>query len=203
MTATTDVRRSAPATQRNREPILAVLARVLPSAGLVLEVASGTGEHACFFASKLPELTWQPSDLDDGNRASIAAWRDEAALPNLRAPLALDATSARWTIERADALVNINMIHIAPWAACEGLLRGAARVLPPGAPLVLYGPFRRGGRHTAPSNEAFDRGLRAQNAAWGVRDLDEVTRAAAAEGLPLAEIVEMPANNLSVIFRRR
>jgi hypothetical protein len=202
MTATIDARRSAPATQRNREPILAVLARALPAAGLVLEVASGTGEHACFFASKLPGLEWQPSDPDDGNRASIAAWRDEAALPNLRAPLALDATWERWPIERADALLNINMIHIAPWAACAGLMRGAARVLSPGAPLLLYGPFRRGGRHTAPSNEAFDRGLRAQNATWGVRDLDEVTRAAAAQGLALAEIVEMPSNNLSVIFRR-
>jgi hypothetical protein len=202
MTATIDARRSAPATQRNREPILAVLARVLPSAGLVLEVASGTGEHACFFASKLVGLEWQPSDPDDGNRASIAAWRDEAALPNLRAPLALDATAERWPVERADALININMIHIAPWAACEGLVRGAARVLSPGAPLVLYGPFRRGGRHTAPSNDAFDRGLRAQNATWGVRDLDEVTRAAAAQGLALDEFVEMPSNNLTVIFRR-
>jgi Protein of unknown function (DUF938) len=202
MTATTDARRSAPATQRNKEPILGVLLRVLPATGLVLEIASGSGEHALFFAGKLPSLVWQPTDLDEGNRASIAAWREEAALPNLRAPLALDATDERWPVERADAIVNINMIHIAPWRACEGLMRGAARLLPPGAPLVLYGPFRRGGRHTAPSNEAFDRGLRAQDAAWGVRDLDEVAATAAAQGLALDEIVEMPSNNLSVIFRR-
>ncbi|MGZ3426872.1 MAG: DUF938 domain-containing protein [Polyangia bacterium] len=197
-----DARRSAPATQRNREPILGVLARVLPPVGLVLEVASGTGEHALFFAGKLPGLQWQPSDLDEGNRASIAAWRDQAALPNLRPPIALDATWERWPVERADAMVSINMIHIAPWAACAGLMRGAARLLPAGAPLVLYGPFRRGGRHTAPSNEAFDRGLRAQDAAWGVRDLDEVVRVAAAAGLTLDEVVEMPSNNLSVVFRR-
>lgn len=202
MTATTDARRSAPATQRNRQPILGVLERVLPAAGLVLEVASGTGEHAIFFAGKLPAIEWQPSDRDEGNRASIAAWRDEVALPNLRAPLELDATSEDWPVARADALVNINMIHIAPWAACAGLMRGAARLLSAGAPLVLYGPFRRGGRHTAPSNEAFDRGLRAQDAAWGVRDLDEVVRVAAVEDLALDEIVEMPSNNLSVIFRR-
>jgi uncharacterized protein DUF938 len=196
-----DARRSAPATERNREPIFDVLARVLPAAGLVLEVASGTGEHAVFFAARLPQLAWQPTDLDAGNRASIAAWRERAALPNLRAPLALDATATDWPVERADAVVCINMIHIAPWAACAGLLRGAERVLPPGAPLVLYGPYRRGGRHTAPSNEAFDRGLRAQDAAWGVRDLDEVTRVAGDHGLGLDEIVAMPSNNLSVIFR--
>lgn len=201
-TGPTDARRSAPSTQRNRDPILGVLARVLPPAGLVLEIASGSGEHAVYFAARLPALAWQPSDPDEANRASITAWRDDAALPNLRAPLALDATWDRWPIERADAMVNINMIHIAPWAACEGLMRGAARLLPPGAPLVLYGPFRRGGRHTAPSNEAFDRGLRARDAAWGVRDLEAVERAAAAAGLPLDEIVEMPSNNLSLVFRR-
>ncbi|MDB4968089.1 MAG: hypothetical protein JWN44_3778 [Myxococcales bacterium] len=197
-----EARRSAPATRRNREPIFGVLARVLPPAGLVLEVASGTGEHAVFFAGRLPALTWQPTDRDAANRASIAVWRDEAALPNLQAPLLLDATDERWPVERADAVVCINMIHIAPWAACEGLLRGAARLLPPGAPLYLYGPFRRGGRHTAPSNEAFDGGLRAENRSWGVRDLEEVERVAAAQGLTLAEIVEMPSNNLSLIFRR-
>lgn len=202
VSTTPDPRRFAPAVQRNREPILAVLARVLPAAGVVLEVASGTGEHAVFFARALPSLTWQPSDPDDGNRASIAAFADEAALPNLCAPLPLDATSERWPVERADAIVNINMIHIAPWAACLGLVRGAARLLPANAPLVLYGPFRRGGRHTAPSNEAFDRGLRERDAGWGVRDLDEVAAAAGAAGLRLDEIVEMPSNNLSVVFRR-
>ncbi len=200
--ATTDARRSAPSVQRNREPILGVLGRVLPAAGLVLEAASGTGEHARFFAEKLPALVWQPSDPDEDNRASIAAWRQETALPNLLAPIALDVTWERWPLERAAAMLNINMVHIAPWAACEGLMRGAGRVLPPGAPLVLYGPFRRGGRHTAPSNEAFDQGLRARNAAWGVRDLGEVERVAAAAGLVLREIVEMPSNNLSLVFRR-
>jgi hypothetical protein len=198
-----DARRWAPAAQRNREPILGVLSRVLPAKGLVLEVASGSGEHAVFFAARLPSIEWQPTDIDAGDRASIAAWREEAALPNLRAPLALDATSDQWPVERADALVNINMIHISPWAAAEGLMRGAARVLPSGAPLVLYGPFRRGGRHTAPSNEAFDRSLRAQDDAWGVRDLDEVSQAAAVAGFDVGEVVEMPANNLTVVFRRR
>ena len=198
-----DARRSAPAALRNREPILGVLARVLPATGLVLEVASGSGEHALYFASQLPSLVWQPSDPDAGNRASIAAWRDEAALANLRPPLALDATAPDWPLARADAMVNINMIHIAPWAACLGLMAGAARLLPAGAPLVLYGPFRRGGRHTAASNEAFDAMLRAEDAAWGVRDLDEVARVAAAAGLPLDDIVDMPSNNLCLVFRRR
>jgi hypothetical protein len=195
-------RRSAAATQRNREPILGVLTRVLPAEGLVLEVASGTGEHACFFAGKLPRIVWQPSDVDEGNRASIAAWRDDAALANLRAPIALDAAAGDWPVEGADAIVNINMIHIAPWQVCEGLMRGAARTLSAGAPLYLYGPFRRDGHHTAPSNEAFDRGLQAQDPRWGVCDLDEVVAAARAAGLALGELVEMPSNNLSVIFRR-
>jgi hypothetical protein len=197
-----DARRYAAAVQRNREPILAVLARVLPPTGVVLEVASGTGEHAAFFARELLRLVWQPSDPDDECRASIAAWRAHETLPNLLPPLALDATVEPWPIARADALVNINMIHIAPFTACEGLVRGAARLLAAGAPLVLYGPFARGGHHTAPSNEAFDRGLRARNPAWGVRDLDDVTRVATAAGLTLDETVDMPANNLTVIFRR-
>ncbi|HUS64239.1 MAG TPA: DUF938 domain-containing protein [Kofleriaceae bacterium] len=198
-----DARRFAPATQRNREPILAVLARVLPPSGRVLEVASGSGEHAVFFAAHLPGVTWQPSDLDADNRASIAAWRAEAGLPNLLAPLALDATADPWPVAEADAVVNINMIHIAPWAACEGLMRGAGRVLAPGRPLVLYGPFKRDGAHTAESNEAFDRMLRSQNRAWGVRDLADVEKAALAGGFALEETIVMPANNLSVVFRRR
>jgi len=197
-----DARRRAAATGRNREPILDVLARVLPATGLVLEVASGTGEHAIFFARALPQIEWQPSDVDADNCASIAAWRAEAGLGNVRAPLRLDVTDESWPIARADAMVNINMIHIAPWAVCAALMRGAARVLAAGAPLYLYGPFARGGRHTAPSNAAFDARLRGEDAAWGVRDLDDVTRVAAREGLGLAEIVEMPANNLSLVFRR-
>ncbi|MEN0074846.1 MAG: DUF938 domain-containing protein [Paracraurococcus sp.] len=198
----TDTRRHAPATQRNRDPILAVLRRALPAAGLVLEVSSGSGEHAVHFAAALSGLTWQPSDPDPAARASIAAWAAEARLPNLRPPLALDAAAEPWPIDRADAVVCINMIHIAPWAAGLGLLRGAARLLPPGGPLILYGPYRQGGRHTAPSNAAFDAGLRAQDPAWGVRDLEAVAEAAAAAGFGAPEITAMPANNLALTFRR-
>jgi len=198
-----DARRFAPATQRNREPILAVLRRVLPAEGVLLEVASGTGEHAAFFAAALPRLIIQPSDADAQNLASIAAWRDHAGLANLRAPLALDATAESWPVERADAVLCVNMIHIAPWEACVGLVAGAARLLLPGHPLVLYGPFRRGGRHTSPSNEAFDASLRAEDPAWGVRDVDEVDVVAAAAGLQQSELIDMPSNNLCVVLRRR
>ena len=195
-----DARRYAPATQRNREPILAVLRRVLPPAGVVLEVASGTGEHAAFFARALPALRWQPSDVAADARASVASWC--ASVPNVAAPLALDTTSDPWPIARADAVVCVNMVHIAPWAACEGLMRGAGAVLAPGGVLYLYGPYRQGGRHTAPSNAAFDEGLRMQDPAWGVRDLEAVGTCAAAHGLTFVERVAMPANNLSVVFRR-
>jgi Protein of unknown function (DUF938). len=196
-----DARQHAPATERNRAPILEVLRRVLPPQGLVLEVASGTGQHAVAFAEALPHLTWQPSDPDPQLRASIQAWSASAGLGNLRDPLDLDAAARNWPLDRADAVVCINMIHIAPWAAGLGLLDGAARLLPAGAPLLLYGPFMRDGRHTAPSNAAFDDNLKARNPAWGVRDLGEVERAAA--GFTLAEVVEMPANNLTVVLRRR
>ena len=197
-----DVRRHAPATERNRAPVLEVLRRVLPQ-GLVLEVASGTGQHAVAFAEALPGLTWQPSDPDPALRASARAWAAtaSAALPNLRDPLDLDAGAADWPIDRADAVVCINMIHIAPWTAALGLFAGAARLLPAGAPLLLYGPFRRDGQHTAPSNAEFDASLKARNPAWGVRDLGAVERAAGA--FTLAEVVEMPANNLTVVLRRR
>jgi len=193
-------RRSAPATLRNREPILAVLRRVLPESGLVLEIASGTGEHAAFFAEALPGVRWQPSDPDPGALDSIAAWTEglETVLP----PLSLDAAADVWPVARARAIVCINMIHISPWAATEGLMRGAGRVLDPGAPLYLYGPYRRGGEHTAPSNAAFDADLRARNPGWGVRDLEAVIAEAGRNGLAFEELVEMPANNLSVVFRR-
>lgn len=195
--------RTAPAAARNREPILAVLREVLPPTGLVLEIASGSGEHAMWFAEALPAIEWQPSDGDEGARASIAAWRAQAKLPNLREPIALDAAApATWPITRADAVVCINMIHIAPWAAAEGLFSGASRVLPAGGVLFLYGPYREGGRHTAPSNEAFDADLRRLNPEWGVRDLDDVTALAARHGFTLAKRVAMPANNLSVVFVR-
>jgi SAM-dependent methyltransferase len=195
-----DARRSAPAAARNRDAILAVLRRHLPARGLLLEVASGTGEHAVHFAEALPGWTLQPSDPDADARASIDAWAAAAALPNLRPALALDATAEPWPIARADALLCCNMIHIAPWEAALGLLRGAARVLPPGGLLLLYGPFRRGGAHTAPSNAEFDASLRARDPRWGLRDLEAVVRAAEGFAPPLIE--PMPANNLTLVFRR-
>jgi hypothetical protein len=198
----------APAVARNREPILAVLRRViplsiLPARGLVLEIASGSGEHAMYFAAALPHLTWQPSDPDPEARESIAAYRADMALPNVLPPLILDAAASNWPVTQADVIVAINMIHIAPWAATEGLMAGAERLLPVGGVLFLYGPFREHGRHTAPSNAAFDESLRARNREWGVRDLDEVAALASQHGLALEERVAMPANNLSVVFRRR
>ncbi len=188
----------APATLRNREAILTVLRRVLPDTGVVLEIASGTGEHAAFFAGKFPRLEWQPSDC--GDLGSIAAWRAEAACPNLRAPIHLDVTEWPWPMARADAMFCANMIHIAPWAATEGLMRGAGTVLCPGRPLVLYGPFRIGGKHVSESNARFDAQLRAQDPCWGVRDIEGVIAAATARGLRHVETIDMPANNRSVIF---
>lgn len=197
-----DVRRFAPAAARNRDPILAVLRDRLPARGLLLEIASGSGEHAIHLAAAFPGLTFQPSDPDPDARASIDAWRAEAALPNLLPALALDAVSADWPIARADAVLCINMIHIAPWSATEGLLQGAARLLPPGAPLILYGPYRREGRHTAPSNAEFDASLQARNPSWGVRALEDVAALAAERGFAAPEVIGMPANNLMVVFRR-
>jgi hypothetical protein len=193
---------TAPAVARNRDPILAVLRDVLPAAGTVLEIASGTGEHAIYFAAALPHLVWQPTDPDAQARGSIAAHAAQAGLANLRPPLELDASAPAWPVTHADALVSINMIHISPWRATQGLMAGAARVLPAGAPLYLYGPYRQHGQHTAPSNAAFDESLRARDPEWGVRDLDEVVALAAAHGFALQRSVAMPANNLSVIFRR-
>jgi len=192
---------SAPA-DRNRQPILDVLRRVLPREGLVLEIAAGTGQHAVHFAGGLPGLTWQPSDPTPEARASIAEWSAEAALPNLRPPVELDASTWPWPVDTADAVICINMVHISPWSATEGLIAGAARILRPGGVLFLYGPYKRGGRHTAPSNAAFDADLQARNPAWGVRDLEAVERLARAAGFGPAEVVEMPANNLSVLLRR-
>jgi hypothetical protein len=193
---------TSPAAARNRDPILAVLRAVLPPAGLVLEIASGTGEHAVHFAAALPGLTWQPSDVDEESLGSIAAYRALAALPNLLAPLRLDVTAPSWPAARADALVCINMLHISPWAAAEGLMAGAERLLAPGKILYLYGPFKKDGRHTAPSNAAFDESLRARHPEWGVRDTGEVADLARRHGLALVRQLGMPANNLSLIFRR-
>ncbi len=193
---------SSPATRRNRGPILEVLQRVLPARGLVLELASGTGEHAAWLAPRLPRLEWQPSDPDPMLRDSIAAWLAEVATGNLKPPLDIDARTETWPVPAADAVVCINMLHIAPWAVCQGLMRGAGRVLPDGGVLYLYGPYMLQGRHTAPSNRGFDHMLRSENPEWGVRDLDVVTAEAAAHRLALDETVPMPSNNLSVIFRR-
>lgn len=197
---TEDRRRSAPAVARNREPILAVLRRALPASGLVLEVASGTGEHAAHFATHLPRLVFQPSDPDPLNRASCDAWC--AGLPNVRPALALDATEPVWPIAAAEAVLCINMAHVAPWAATLGLLRGAARLLPPGAPLILYGPWLREEVPTAPSNLAFDADLRARNPDWGLRAVADLAAAAARHFEPPA-ITEMPANNVTLVLRRR
>ena len=194
---------TAPAVARNRDPILAVLRRVLPVSGSVLEVASGTGEHAVHFAAALPGLAWQPTDIDADALRSIAAYRRSAQLPNLLPALELDAAAPPWPVARADAVVAINMIHIAPWAAAQGLMAGAARVLAPAGVLYLYGAFKENGRHTAPSNAAFDASLRASDPEWGVRDLAEVAALAATHGLDFAERIAMPANNLSLVFRFR
>jgi SAM-dependent methyltransferase len=202
MAASFDNALLAPAVARNRDPILGVLREALPDAGTVLEIASGTGEHAVHFAAALPHLVWQPTDPDAHARASIAAHAAAAGLANLLPVLELDASAPVWPVIRADAVVSINMIHIAPWRAAQGLMTGAARVLAAGAPLYLYGPYRHHGQHTAPSNAAFDESLKARNPEWGVRDLDAVVALAGEHGLTLERKVPMPANNLSVIFRR-
>ncbi|HEY4547747.1 MAG TPA: DUF938 domain-containing protein [Pedomonas sp.] len=202
MTQIQDVRQFSPAAERNREPILQVLRRHLPAAGLVLEIASGTGQHVAHFAASLPELEWQPSDLSTDLHPSIRAWVEDAGLANVRTPLQLDVTADAWPVEQAEAIVCINMIHISPWAATEGLLRGAARLLPQGGVLYLYGPYKRGGQHTAPSNADFDASLKARNPEWGVRNLEDVESLAGTHGFEPVKVVEMPANNLSVVFRR-
>jgi SAM-dependent methyltransferase len=196
------MKRHAPATTRNREPIAAVLREVLPGRGLVLEVASGTGEHAAYFAGQFPDLNWQPSDSDEESLASIEAWQADSGAPNLRPPVVLDAASDTWPIDRADAILCVNMVHISPWAATVGLLRGGGRLLAPGAPLILYGPYRRAGVPTAPSNEAFDESLKARDPQWGLRSLEDVAAQAEVNGLDLDRVVEMPANNIVALFRR-
>ena len=197
-----DARRFAPAVARNKAAITEALARHLPATGLVLEIASGSGEHALHFAAHFPALTFQPTDPDAAALASIAAWRAEAQLANLLPPLMLDVMADAWPVPKADAVLCINMIHIAPWEATAALIRGVARVLPRDRILFLYGPFKQGGQHTAPSNAEFDASLRAQDARWGVRDLEAVAEIASAAGFAAPVVEAMPANNLSVIFRR-
>lgn len=193
----------SPAAERNKAPILEQLGARLPAQGSVLEVASGTGQHVAYFAAHLPQLQFVPSEPDPRLRAVISARLAASACANVAEPIDLDVTAPEWPVSRADALICANLIHIAPWAAAQGLVHGARRVLPPGAPLVLYGPFRRAGAHTAESNEAFDASLRARDPAWGVRDVEAVTELAGANGLELDEIVPMPANNFVVVYRRR
>lgn len=197
-----DRRLEYPATARNRDAILDVLRGVLPASGSVLEIASGSGEHVVHFARAFQNLTFQPSDPEDAALQSIVAWSQYSRLKNIRPPVMLDAASGQWPVHATDAILCINMIHIAPWRASEGLFHGAARLLPAGAPLYLYGPYRRADVVTAPSNEAFDESLKARNEEWGLRDLETVAALARDEGFSGPEITEMPANNLSVVFRR-
>lgn len=193
---------SIPAAERNKDPILGVLARVLPSRGVVLELASGTGQHVIHFAKALPGLTWQPSDPDAELRESIALRVGEERLTNVSSPIDLDVTRLPWPLQAADAALCINMIHVAPWSATLALFEGASALLPAQHVLFLYGPYRRFGRHTSKSNEQFDSDLRAHNPEWGLRDVEAVTRIAASSGFVLAEIVDMPANNFSLVFKR-
>ena len=228
-----DLRQYAPATERNRQPILQVLRQILPSEGTVLEIASGTGEHATFFAAQLPHLHWLPSEPQSLMRESIQAWIEALSVTNVADPLALDVSEMPWPVETEAveqdpvekaateqatteqetikqamdeppirAVVAINMIHIAPWARCADLMMGASRVLPSGGVLYLYGPYKRDGKHTAPSNEAFDQMLRDRNPEWGIRDLEAVVKIAQQHHLQLENTIPMPANNFSVIFRR-
>ncbi|MBX3561562.1 MAG: DUF938 domain-containing protein [Sphingomonas sp.] len=202
LSVTDDARRSAPHVARNAGPIADVLRDVLPAYGLMLEIASGTGEHALHFARTFPKLLWQPSDPDPAALRSIEAWRAEEGLFNLLPALSLDARAAEWPIEAADAILAINMIHISPWSATQGLMRGAGRLLAAGAPLYLYGPYRQAEVETAPSNEAFDESLRARDPEWGLRDLADVVGEAERHGFVLEGVVPMPANNLSVLLRK-
>jgi hypothetical protein len=195
-----EVKRHAPATERNRDVIAQTLARVLPTEGLILEVASGTGEHVVHFAKMFPALTWQPSDPDPIALASINAWRADSKVPNVRPAMLLDA-SADWPIAQADAVVCIDMTHISPWAATVGLLRNAARLLPQSAVLFIYGPYNQRDVPLADSNAAFDAALRQQNALWGLRFVEDIAAEAHVSGLHLDSVIDMPANNLSLIFR--
>ena len=200
--AADDARRSAPAAQRNREPIAEVLAEWLPASGTVLEVASGTGEHALWFAKRFPTLSWQPSDTHSDALASITAWTEKSGLSNVRQPVTIDASAEEWPVEHADAVLNINMAHISPWNASLGLIAGAARLLPQGGPLILYGPWLKDEIKTAESNLAFDANLKSRDPAWGLRRVEDFTDAAEGWGLNLADWRQMPANNLMLLFRQ-
>ncbi|MEE4338720.1 DUF938 domain-containing protein [Erythrobacter sp.] len=197
------VKQHAPATQRNREPIAQVLARELPESGRVLEIAAGTGEHAVFLAGRFPALEWLPSDPSEEALASIAAYRDDYPGSNLAAPVMLDASARDWPVESAEAILCVNMVHISPWEASTGLFDGAARLLDMGAPLILYGPYFEPDVEPAPSNLDFDRSLKARDSRWGIRDLAEIDRLAARSGFTRTARRAMPANNLTLVYRRR
>ena len=199
-----DRRETAPSPERNKQPILEVLLRVLPASGLVLEIGSGTGQHVAHFARALPGLTFQPSEMDTERHASINAWVQHENLANVRPPLAIDLLAEPWPVTEANAILCINVIHISPWEATLALMKGAGNILEPGGVLVTYGPYKRGGQHTAPSNEEFDRNfLKARDPRFGVRDLEEVAKAASDYGLELEETIPMPANNFTLVFRKR
>lgn len=198
----TDDRITAPAVARNRDPILEVLRGVLPESGTIFEIASGSGEHVVHFAAAFPSLTFQPTDPDERARASLKAWIKHSGLDNIKPPMAFDATDSKWPFAKLDGIICINMVHISPWRATEALMRGAAAHLKKGAPLYLYGPYRRRGVPTAPSNEEFDASLRARNGEWGLRSLEIVSILAQSVGFTKPVVTEMPANNLSLVFRR-
>ena len=198
-----DHKLTSPSALRNRGPIADLLRPVLPESGTVLELASGSGEHVIHFASLFPQLVWQPSDPSPEARASIEQWVESEGLTNVLPPLDIDASSETWPLKRADAMITINMVHISPWPATQGLLAGAGRLLPAGAPLILYGPYRREGQPLVPSNVEFDASLRARNPAWGIRLLEDVASLAEQSGLSLTSVTELPANNLGVVFTRQ
>lgn len=197
-----DQRQFAPATARNREFILPILQRVLPANGSVLEIGSGTGEHAVYFAQQLPNLNWQPSEMNADALPSIEAWIAHSAATNIAPPVVLDVNAEQWPIQRADALVCINVIHYSPWSTTQALFAGAANLLPAGGVIYCYGAYKRNGRHTAPSNDAFDAWLKNRDPSFGVRDLEAIEEIAVAQGFRLEEVIAMPSNNFSLIFRR-
>ena len=202
MSDTNDQKRYSPACERNKDVILDVLRDIMPSTGKILEIACGPGQHSVHFAAGLPGVEWQPSDIDPTSITSTLAWRAEADVPNLLDPIILDATEPEWPLTQADGIICCNMIHISPWTVTLGLLDGAARILPNDGILYTYGPYKVGGKHTAPSNEAFDQSLRSQNSEWGVRNLDDVALEARRRGLHLVKTIKMPANNFSVIYKK-
>ncbi len=204
----TDDRIFAPATARNRDPILEQLKILLPEKAAVLEIASGTGEHGAYFSEHLPNIIWQPTNYDQQHLKSTAAWQRHTARTNYLPVLELDATSEVWPMETSqnalnfNAIFNANMIHISPWQVTEGLFKGAARVLPASGMLILYGPYKVDGKHTSQSNVEFEEWLKAQDSSFGVRDIDDVTQEAKKNGLMHRKSISMPANNFIQLFEK-